>query len=353
MKKILTFLFLFPISAFCCTDFLITTKDNTMINGRSMEFGHVFDTSIIVHPRGEKMQSTTPSRKPGMAWISTYGYVGLFDEDDQFFDGFNETGLSVGALWFPDGKYPEVTTEAPDKMLSFTDLPFWILGNFATVDELKTELPKIQVYAHKIPVFNAIPPIHLSIHDQFGDSLVVEFIDGEMKLFDNSIGVLTNAPAFPWQETNLRNYINLKAINTDSITLDGTVLTTTGQGSGMLGIPGDWTPPSRFVRIALYKDFLDMPVRANQGVTTAFHLLNTVDIPYGGIRSSQSDISDYTQWVVVKDLTNLTLYYRTYEDQNIYRFELNERMLRPGAALVKIKIPLESVAPPQVKELER
>lgn len=338
-------LFLFPMAAFCCTDFLIKTTDQTCINGRSMEFGHVFQTSIVVHPRAERVTSQAPLNKYGLTWTSLYGYVGLFDEGNQYLDGFNEKGLSVGALWFPDGKYPDPESLPEKRILSYMDLPLWILGNFATIEELKPALETVHVYAYKVPVFNAIPPIHYAIHDATGASLVVEFINGKMCVYDNRVGVLTNSPEFPWQVTNLRNFISLKAINAQTVTLDGTVLTTTGQGSGLQGIPGDWTPPSRFVRIALFKDFLEAPPTSKAGVLAAIHLLNTVDIPYGGIRSAGGEASDFTQWIVIKDLTHQMLYYRTYSNQNIYSFELTEKLIAAGAVPTKIPISLESVEP--------
>ena len=346
-------LLLFPLTAFCCTDFLISTTDRTHINGRSMEFGYVFQPSIVVHPRGEKITSQAPNQQPGMSWTSNYGYVGLFDQADQFLDGFNENGLSVGALWLPSSRYPDVSKQSNSQIVSYMDFPLWILGNFTSIDDLKPHLENVYVYAYKVPVFNEIPPIHLAIHDAEGKSLVIEFIDGKMQVYDNPIGVLTNDPPFPWQVTNLNNYINLSAVNAKSATFDGTVLGGAGQGTGLLGIPGDWTPPSRFVRIALFKNFLERPMNAKAGAIAAIHLLNTVDIPFGGVRSSQNKATDFTQWVVIKDLTNKVLYYRTYSDPNVQSFELLSKDVEVGAKPIKIQIPLELVEPPHLQQVEQ
>jgi choloylglycine hydrolase len=173
-----------------------------------------------------------------------------------------------------------------------------------------------------LPGFPDIPPLHLSIHDAKGKSLVVEFLEGKMHLFDNPVGVLTNAPEFPWHLTNLRNYISLSAMNKGAVTIDGTTLEPTGQGNGLLGIPGDWTPPSRFVKTAFVKQALKTPKDSRAATLAAIHLLNAVDIPYGTIRAEQGGHSDYTQWIVVKDLKNKKLHYRTYGDQNIHEVAL-------------------------------
>ncbi len=308
-----------------------------------MEFGEIFLTNIITHPRGEEIVSEAPYHQKGVSWTSKYGYVALTDHAGQIMDGFNEKGLSVGLLWFPDSIYPDVSTTDPDTIINYTDLAPWMLGNFSTVHQVRAALPSLNVYASFIPLFNTIPGIHFAIHDAEGNNLVVEFLNGEMHIFDNVVGVLTNSPEFPWQVTNLRNYINLSDLNANTITLDGTVLSPTGQGSGLLGIPGDWTPPSRFVRIAMIKNFIPTPAHAQEGVITALHLINMVDIPYGAIRSTESIGTDFTQWAIVKDLKNSKLYYRTYEDQNIHEFELKPAHSQKGAKQVKIPIPVKPI----------
>ena len=91
------------------------------------------------------------------------------------------------------------------------------------------------------------PPFHYIVFDNTGASIVIEPIDGKLKVFDNRLGVLTNSPAFDWHITNLRNYIALNPRNVPPVEIDGMKLRSFGQGSGMLGLPGDFTPPSRFV----------------------------------------------------------------------------------------------------------
>src|SRR5512135_2949672 len=123
--------------------------------------------------------------------------------------------------------------------------------------------------------------LHIAFHDAGGNNLVVEFISGEVKVYDNPIGVLTNRPEFPWQMNNLRNYVNLDAKDVDSKMLNGVKIEAMGVGSGMHGLPGDWTPPSRFVRVAYSLDAALKPKDAAGAVNLAEHLLNIVDIPKG------------------------------------------------------------------------
>lgn len=300
---------------FSCTDFILKAKDNSTVVGRSMEFGEILPTQVKIVERGEE-------NKEGLQWKSKYKYVAMFLMPARIvIDGFNEKGLSIGALWMPGTQYP-AQTGSKDNSLSFKLIGAWALGNFATVDEVKANLEKVTIFAESIPGFSSIPPIHLSIHDATGKSAVVEFLNGKMVITDNPIGVLTNAPEFSWHMTNLRNYINLSPVNAKTLAIDGTVLEPTGQGTGLMGIPGDWTPPSRFVRTAIFKQILTTPDNAKNAVLSAIHLLNTVDIPYGAIRGDKTTDFDFTQWIVIKDLANKKLYVRTYPDQNIQTIDL-------------------------------
>lgn len=314
-------------NGFACTDFVLQCKDQTAIVGRSLEFAPLLPTKVKIVPRGEAVQSKAPNNQNGKKWTSKYAYAGMNIFDRIIFDGLNEKGLSVAALWFPDVKYPTINAGSPDTVIAYEDMMRWLLGNFATVAEAKTALMGVQIYAHPLPEFgNTVAPIHLAVHDAQGASLVVEFLGGKIQLFDNPIGVLTNAPEFPWHQTNLRNYIHLTPVGVTQKTVDGSVLQPTGQGTGLLGIPGDWTPPSRFVRTAVFKQFLRQPATAADGVTAAIHLLNTVDIPYGTVREQPATNVDFTQWIVVKDLTNRKLYVRTYGNQNIQTIDVAQEM---------------------------
>lgn len=309
-------------STSACTDFILKSQDNAYVVGRSLEFAMEMPTQIQLVPSGQAVSS---SDSKGISWTSKYPYLGVFySSANVVMDGFNDKGLSVGVLWLPGTIYPEAASPPQGNQLFFADIGAWLLGSFASVEEVKEALGKVQIYAGPVKGFSFIPPVHFSIHDTQGKSLVLEFLEGKTHLFDNTVGVLTNAPEFPWHVTNIRNYLNLRALNVGQVNIDGTVLEPVGQGSGLNGIPGDWTPPSRFVRAAIFKQAIFQPKTAQDAANAALHILNTVDIPYGAVRSANNEGSDYTQWVVIKDLTNKKLYYRTYRNQNIAEVNLND-----------------------------
>ena len=186
----------------------------------------------------------------------------------------------------------------------------------------------------------ALPTMHFALHDQQGHSAVVEFIKGSMKIYDNPNGVLTNAPAFDWHMTNLCNYLTVNPANPRPLIIEGTVLSPPGQGSGFLGIPGDWTPPSRFVRTTAMLHYAKPAVDAVHGINLAEHILNSVDIPVGAVRPTDGDInkSDYTQWVIIKDLTNKILYFRSYENLTLRSVDLSKLNMSADSAVKPISI---------------
>jgi len=312
--------------AFFCSEFLLESVNKDFVIGRSMEFGQNLKCAFNFHPKNKENVSIVKNKK-AFSWTSKYSFVSIDAfESGPIVDGLNEKGLSLGVLWFVGAEYPKITTKDLSKIIALEDLGPWILGSFANVEEVKDSIRNVQIWAHVIKQLKEIPPFHLSLYDKSGKGIVVEFIDGKIEISENTVGVFTNTPKFEWQVTNLRNYINLTAVNKEVAKLDEKIIYQTGQGSGLLGIPGDWTPPSRFVKIAILKNFVKKTKNIKENVNLAFHLLNTVDIPYGVVRNKEGTKLDYTQWIIVKDLKNLKIYYRTYQDLNIKSFNLLDKI---------------------------
>jgi len=329
-------------TSFACTDFQLKADDGSVLITRTNEFGVPPDSSIIFEPAGKEFSGTTPDGAKSLTWKSRFGFVGIngLNIGEKFVDGMNEAGLSIGGLLFVEGKYETVLAQHSDKALSNLDFVSWILSNFATVDEVKKALPNICVWGEAIPQLGAVLPLHFAVHDALGNNLVIEFIDGQKKVYDNPIGVLTNMPELPWQLANLRNYVNLDSLNAKPKTFSGVAVNQFGQGSGWLGLPGDWTPPSRFVKIAEIKNSVFAPKDAKEALILGGHIINTVDIPHGVIKEEQKDanspvVAEYTPWTVYKDLTNKMLYFRTYENPNLRFIDLKKLAAeKPGKVQV-------------------
>ncbi len=162
-----------------------------------------------------------------------------------------------------------------------------------------------------------------------------------MKMHEG-IGVVTNGPTYEWQINNLKNYLHISPYTPKSIAEKGFIYGSNGQGSGMLGLPGDQNPPARFVKTAMYLKY-SLPVNtAGEAVILAEHILNSVDIPIGVSRARESDGKneyDDTQWIVIKDLKNKIFYFRTYNNQRLYSISFKKLDFSPKATI--LKMPLE------------
>ncbi len=316
--------------AMACTGIQIKTKDGTPVSGRTLEFGIHFETSIIVVPRGHEFVGQT-TLGPGKKWKTKYASVGTIIADNEvILDGINEKGLSVGSFYFPGFAGYSVTTEKNRSIsLSPSDITQWIVSQFATVDEVRAAIENGEVAISPVltPGFPPeVQPFHYVVYDKTGKSLVIEPIDGKLKLYDNPLGVMSNSPPFDWHMINLRNYIALRPNNIAPVTILGERLKQLGQGSGMLGLPGDFTPPSRFVRAAVFSVTAMPEENPRKGILQVFHILNNFDIPVGVAREEHNGVihTDFTMLTVARDPKNLRYYYRTYDDQTIRMVDLKK-----------------------------
>ncbi|MDR3476533.1 MAG: choloylglycine hydrolase family protein [Gammaproteobacteria bacterium] len=333
MKFILLFRSLFFLTAFllssvtfACTGIQLKAKDGSIINGRTVEFGLNLNLSGLVIPRNYRFQGTLPDGTPGLTYTSKYAVMGggMFGEI-AVSDGMNEKGLAMGDFYFPNyAGYAAVTADNKAKALSPTEFSNWVLTQFATVDEVKAGVKSVVIVGTTPKGWPVLPPFHYVVYDKSGKSVVIEPINGELKVYDNPVGVLTNSPSFDWHMTNLASYINLSPINAPPVKVDGMKLQQFGEGSGMHGLPGDFTPPSRFVRAAIFSSAAIPADNAEQAVFQAFHILNQFDIPFGSVRAVENKmmIPEYTLATIVRDPQNLKLYFRTFEDQTIKVIDL-------------------------------
>ena len=248
------------IPAHACTDVRLMASDGSPFSVRTMEFAVDLDSQAVIVPRGEHMTSPAPDGK-GLAWTSKYGFVGMNAfRAAAATDGLNEKGLGFGALYLPaETKYQTVKPGDEARALSNISFGAWVLGNFATVDEVRASLGDVVVWGEPVPQLGSFAPLHYVITDASGKSIVVEYVDGAMHVYDNKVGVLTNSPTYPWHIENLRNYVNLTAVNAAPVKVGTATYAGTGQGSGLHGLPGDPTPPSRFVMAAATSYLADKP----------------------------------------------------------------------------------------------
>jgi choloylglycine hydrolase len=231
----------------------------------------------------------------------------------------------VGLFYFPGfAKYQEVKADDFGKALAPWELGSFLLGTCSDVKEGVAAAKSVRVGAVVQKDMGFVPPVHFIVTDATGNSVVLEYIGGELKVHANPLGVMSNSPTFDWHMTNLSNYVTMSVKNIEKIDLAGKEIKGLGQGSGMLGLPGDFTPPSRFVRaVAFSKSALPVE-KAKDGVLQAFHILNQFDIPKGAARGIEhgKEVSDYTLWTSAADLKNLRYYFRTFDNGRIRMIDM-------------------------------
>ena len=329
MKKLLIIACLFfawQFKAEACTGISMFSADGSYFQARTIEWaGTNLNSMYVVVPRNFSQTSFTPKGANGMTFISKYGYIGLAVHEKEFIaEGLNEAGLSAGLFYFPNfGSYQLYDEKYNSTTIADLQLVSWILSQFATVDEVKANINKVRVVS-LMGGDGSAEASHWRVGDKSGKQIVIEIEKGVPHIYDNPIGVITNAPNFPWHLSNLSNYINLTPINPPAHKMADFMVEPIGHGNGFLGLPGDFTPPSRFVRAAFFKSTAPMLATARATMLQCFHILNNFDIPIGMNfpKNEIPDLPSATQWTSVIDLTNGVVYYKTFDNNNIRMIDL-------------------------------
>jgi len=317
--------------AFACTGISLRAKDGAVIAARTVEWalGDAAHDRLVIFPRGHDFAGQTPDGRNGMRWKGQNGFVSLMAYGQEFGpDGMNEHGLYVGMYYFPDfASFAPYEKGQADRSMSVGDLMQWMLSSFRTVREVRDNLARVRVVNVQDPRFGGAPlPFHWKVADPSGEAIIIEIVEeGVVKVHDAFLGVVTNSPGYDWHLTNLRNYIGLSPAPQKPLSIDRLKLSPLGAGSGLLGLPGDFTPPSRFVRAAALTASVRPLDTADEAVFEAFRLLDSFNIPLGAIAAPDQiakDIESATQITTASDLKNRVLYFHTMSDRQIRRLDL-------------------------------
>lgn len=332
MKKLCLGALLFFVQPFvqlnACTGIKLIAEDGSVVHGRTLEFGIPVDLSMAVIPRGYSFIGTTPNG-PGLRYKSKYAAVGAVAFSQlSMLDGMNEKGLSVGTFYFPGfAGYSQMTRDTQTRALSPVEFPNWILTQFATVNEIKEALQDVVIAPTVSEEWGPTPPpFHYIVFDKDGNCLVIEPLGGFLVTYDNELGAFTNSPTFDWHMTNIRNYIHLSPYNATPVSMNGITFKQFGAGSGMTGLPGDFTPPSRFIRAAIFSAAATPSPNAHDAIFQIFHILNQFDIPVGVAleKIDETIHASQTQVTCARDPQSLKYYFKTYDDQNIKVIDLSD-----------------------------
>jgi choloylglycine hydrolase len=314
-----------------CTGVTLKAKDGAVVYGRTMEWGSFdLNSQVVIVPRGYKFTALTPDRKPGVTWVGKYGFVGLDGLNyEVYLDGMNEKGLAVGGFYHPGfAEYQDYDPAKASECMGPGDVISYLLSTCATVEEAKAAIAKVRVTAVVAKVIGIAPPAHYIVTEPSGKAAVIEYHKGELRLFDAPLGVITNAPTYDWHEINLRNYLNLSAVALPSRKIEEMNFAPLGGGSGMIGLPGDFTPPSRFVRAVAFSKSARSTPTGEETVYELFRILDNFNVPLGAAEGEGEDktkgMRSSTLWTTIWDTKNMVMYYHTENNRRVRQVDLKK-----------------------------
>lgn len=298
---------------------------------RSQVDGHA---PVEYRARYAMLAVTMPGRVP-----TAEAPIGLADL--KVLEGLNDQGLTFSLLSYPTAGGKQRGVEMTQAVLSASDLGSWCLGQFATVAQVKEAVAAQPILLVPLAILGGVEsPFHYVVHDATGAALVIEFDHGEMKVYDNPVGVMTNGPNFDWHLTNLNNYSFLSNVDKSAGRFGAYKAVQPDSGIATAGLPSSNTSVGRFVRAAYYAEFTEKAATPDLAVRTLAHILNTFDRPRGasidypgqggghmevaGLDQPQGQTyaTEYTCWTSLSDLDRKLFFLRDYRSLNFTRFDL-------------------------------
>ena len=315
-----------------CTGISLRAQDGTVVYGRTMEWG-TFDLNsrVVIFPRGQQFTGHTPDNKSGLTWKAKYGFVG-FDApamgEGLIVDGMNEKGLAVGGFYLPGfAEYQAYDPTKAGESIGPGDVIPYLLSTSTTIEEAKKALAKIRVTPVVAESLGMAPPAHFMVVEPSGKAIVIEYLKGELVIFDARLGVITNAPTYDWHETNLRNYINLSHVALPMKKIEEMDFAPLGGGSGMIGLPGDFTPPSRFVRAVAFSQTARPTSTGQETVYELFRILDNFNVPLGSAEGegevNTKGMRSSTIWTTAWDTESKILYYHTQHNRRVRKVDMS------------------------------
>ena len=313
-----------------CTGITIRAANGDVVFCRTLEFDASFVPSeILVYPRNHSFKAALPDSAPGMSWKGKYGVAGLgIIPLQSYTDAMNEKGLIAGIFYHEYyAQYAAYSKDRADRCISPADVVSFILSTCENIEEVKQALEKVDVvsvedYAPGIPV-----ELHYIVTEPGGKQVVIEYSDGKPKFFESKVGVITNSPNYDWHLTNLGNYTRLPSPELLEQRMGDYTTRALDTGTDLIGLPGDYTSTSRFVRAAVLTYYVRKVPDAKEAVYQAFQIMDSFNVPVygGGPDNRETDRArSETCWTMAHDLKHRTFYYHTSADRTVQKVDVSK-----------------------------
>ena len=301
-----------------CTAITYKTKDHYF--GRNLDLDYSYNETVVVTPRDYCFKFRKVNEMK-----THYAIIGMANVEENYplyYDAINEKGLGMAALSFFQNVDFKECEDGEDNIAPFEFIP-WVLGQCADLDEAKRLLENIRIVGIKFNENFPISPVHWIIADK-NSSITVEAVKEGVRVYDNPVGVLTNDPSFDMQLFNLNNYMNLSPETPNNLFSDKIELSVYCKGLGAVGLPGDLSSPSRFVKTAFTKLNSVSGESESESISQFFHILGSVYQQRGSVRTGK-DKYEITYYSSCCNLDKGIYNYTTYENSQITAVKLNDK----------------------------
>lgn len=311
-----------------CTAVCYKTKGGYF--GRNLDLEYSYEESVVIMPRSFPLSFRfRQSKKEHYAMI---GVACVKDGYPLYFDGMNEKGIGMAGLAFQGNAVYRDVEDGKDNVAPYEFIP-WVLSQCADMEEVRTLLKNVNLI--DVPFSEEMPnsPLHFMISD--GErSVVVEPLAQGVRFYENTIGVLTNNPPFPYHLLNLSNYMRLTKRRPETTFSEELDFEVYSRGMGAIGLPGDLSSQSRFVRAAFVRMNVVCGESEAESVNQFFHILTSVEQQKGCVLLESGEY-EYTIYSSCMSLGRGIYYYVTYEDREIKAVDMRKEELWGNRLVVK------------------
>ena len=303
-----------------CTAVTYQTKD--FYFGRTLDYEHSYSEEVTITPRNFPLQFRNKSTLENH--YAMIGMAHVIHDYPLYFDAVNEKGLAMAGLNFVGYADYKEPMSGKDNITHFEFIP-WILAQSASVKEAKEQIEKINLT--NIPFSAELPPaqLHWIIADH-NEAITVESVQEGIHIYPNPAGVLTNNPPFNEQIFQLNNYMHLSPKEPCNHFSDKLSLHAYSRGMGAMGLPGDLSSQSRFVRAAFVKLNSVSEATESKSVSQFFHILESVNQPRGccEVKDGKFETTIYTSCC---NTDKGIYYYTTYDNHQITAVNMHREKL--------------------------
>lgn len=315
-----------------CTGIRFVDAAGNMYFGRNLDWTQGYGERVVATPGTAKVPSAFNRPDDPAQGHDVIGMGIVVAGIPLYFDCGNDAGLAVAGLNFPQSAHYASKDADGSVNVAAYEFPFWIARNFASVDEARKALKKVTIVAKPVNEHLPVANLHWLIGDA-DESIVVECMEDGLHVWDDDIDALTNEPDFGWQRTNLRNYLTLTDAEPETAAWGRASLAPFGSGMGMQGIPGDYSGPARFAKVAFVNSHYPVQTGEAANVTRLYRTLGSVAVPDGCAKMPDGSY-EKTLYTSCFSPSSMTYYHATYDDPQIRAYPLSSADLSQAAPVV-------------------